>query len=86
MTAAYIAHVTKHNGSVVRVDTVVENGQRLPLVADCRVRAALMAMLQVGEASRRACARPVDHQTLTTDCRVSTTVPVRKSQFGELLA
>lgn len=79
MSTAYTAHVTKRNGVSVRVE--IES-------APSRVHAALQAMLQVGEASRSASARPViEAPRKTVDCcGYRALAGVADSAFGELSA
>lgn len=78
MQAAYTAHVTKRDGTVVRIDVEA---------ATSRPQAALMAMLKVGEASRSASARPVHEvppQKNTDCCSFRALADVADSAFGLL--
>jgi hypothetical protein len=80
--------VTTREGIVVRVDTMVADGKRVPLMAGSDVEAALLGMLQVGEKSRKASARPtIEAPRKTVDCcSYRALAGVADSAFGELPA
>lgn len=86
MSTAYTAHVTTREGIVVRVDTMVSDGKRVPLMASSDLEAALLGMLQVGEKSRSASARPVIAQPRKTVdcCSYHALAVVADSAFGSL--